>query len=207
MSRYERIIGHVVTQRRCPGGTYAYARTRDDITCTHPVPLQVETLAITQIHTVVPHVDVKRLAEFSRPVGQLRIRHAAPPFAHEVKARNRRNGPDQHATGHTGRLGHHVQAGVLAGSKDVRVSGRTEEHLGSPGSTSVRMSSGVAFGQVGFSLDNASRHGSVDEDPSEQIPGYVAGVPTEKSAVQPKGLRTPGVRIRPRARFDPPRSG
>ncbi len=195
--RYERIVRHVIAQWRCLGCAHADTGTRDHIPCSaRPTRFQVQILAIAQIRTIVPHVYVERPAEFRRPVGQLRIRQAVPAFAHEVDARDGRYGPDEHASRHTARLGHHVQASVLAGPKDIRVSGRTEEHLRALRSTAIGMGGGVAFGEIGFRLDNTSRNGSVDQDRPEQIPGYVAGVSTEKSAVQPKGLRPAAARIR-----------
>ena len=145
--------------------------------------------AIAEIHTVVPDIDVERLAEFGRPVGQSRIGHVSPAFSHDVDAGDGSEGPDEYASRHAGWLCHDVQTGMLAGSKNVCVSGRPKQHLGAFRPTPVGVSGGVALGEIGFSLDDTSRNGSIDQDCPKQISGHVSWVPTEEPAFQPRGLR------------------
>ena len=128
----------------------------------------MQTLPITQIDAVVAHVDVECLAELCRPVGQLRIRSTATAFAHELNASNGRHCPDEHAPRHLHRFCDHVQAGVLAGPKDIGMSGRTEQHLGARGSATPGMGRWVTGRKIGFGLNDAAGDRTVESCASSE---------------------------------------
>ncbi|MDE0002681.1 MAG: hypothetical protein OXQ29_08295, partial [Rhodospirillaceae bacterium] len=181
---------HVVAKGRILGGANANARAGHHawrIAC-RPM-MKMETLAIAQIHAVVAHVDVERLAKLRRSIGQLHIRQTAPAIAHNVNAGDRCYRPDEYAPRHAYRLGDHVQASVLASPKDVCASGGTEQHLGTPGSAPKGMGRWVSLRQIGLGLDDAPGDEPVDQRRSEQLARDFSRVPTEECPVHLDGVR------------------